>query len=105
MSYKQKTALYNTTPYDVAVQVSAGLQGQISSVLIIPNETGFLIRVILSSEQRSYIDLLDKNPKGFVLLEVLGEFTQKAEPTIITRQALDYTQDVYGYRGKMLYLT
>jgi multidrug efflux pump subunit AcrB len=100
---KQKTALYNTTPYDVAVQVSAGLQGQISSVLTIPNETGFLIRVILSPEQRSYIDqfksYLIKTPKGFVPLEALGEFTQKAEPTIITRQALDYTQDIYGYRG------
>jgi len=100
---KEKTAFYDTTPYDVAMQVSAGLQGQVASIFTVPNETGFLIRVILPSQQRNYIEqfksYLIKTPKGFVPLEALGNFSQKAEPTVITREALDYTQDIYGYRS------
>ena len=100
---KEKTAFYDTTPYDVAMQVSAGLQGQVASIFTVSNETGFLIRVILPSQQRNYIEqfksYLIKTPKGFVPLEALGNFSQKAEPTVITREALDYTQDIYGYRS------
>lgn len=98
-----KTAYYETTPYDVASQLSAGIQGATASIYTVPNETGYLIKVILPTSSREYVkDLktfLIKTPKGFIPLESFGTLSTIYEPTIITREAMMYTQDVMGYRS------
>jgi len=100
---KQKCALYGVTPNSVAAQVAQGLTGAVSSVLTIPNETGLMIKVIEKSDLRDRVDkfssYLVATPKGFVPLTAMGEFAASTEPTIITRQGMQYTLDVYGYRS------
>lgn len=100
---KEKCAFYHTTPFNVASQVAQGLSGVVSSVFTIPNQTGYLIRVIDYNHDRSKIDKFKtypiKTPDGFIPLEALGDFTISHQPTLITRQAMEYTLDIYGYRS------
>jgi multidrug efflux pump subunit AcrB len=100
---KNKCALYSITPANVAAQVAQGLTGAVSSVLTIPNETGLMIKVIEKSNLRDRVgkfgSYLISTPKGFVPLAAMGEFVKSVEPTVITRQGMQYTLDIYGYRS------
>lgn len=100
---KNKCAIYGITPGIVASQVAQGLSGSISSLLTIPNETGLLIKVIEKKELRDHISkfgsYLISTPKGFVPLSAMGNFVDSREPTVITRQGMQYSLDVYGYRA------
>lgn len=100
---KQKCALYHTNPFAVASQVAQGLSGVVSSVFTIPNQTGYLIRVISYKTDRDKLKYFKTypidTPVGFVPLEAFGEFVISHQPTVITRQAMEYTLDVYGYRS------
>ncbi len=101
---KQKCAFYHTTPFAVASQVAQGLSGVVSSVFTIPNQTGYLIRVISYKTDRDRIDKFKsypiKTPLGFIPLEAFGKFVVSHQPTLITRQAMEYTLDIYGYRAR-----
>ncbi len=100
---KDKCALYGVSPAAVAGQVAQGLTGAVSSVLTVPNETGLLIKVVERRDLRDQVGkfgaYLVATPKGFVPLSALGSFVGSVEPTVITRQGMDYTLDVYGYRA------
>jgi multidrug efflux pump subunit AcrB len=100
---KQKCAFYHTTPFAVASQVAQGLSGVVSSVFTIPNQTGYLIRVISYPQDRDKLFKFKtypiKTPDGFIPLEAFGHFVVSHQPTVITRQAMEYTLDLYGYRS------
>ncbi|WP_278184586.1 efflux RND transporter permease subunit [Desulfofarcimen acetoxidans] len=101
---KAKTSLYDTTPGDVVLQLSQNIQGSVASVFSIPGESGLPVRVILARDFRKDVQdfstFLVKTPKGFVPLNNLGSISQVYRPTMITRQGMDYTLDVYGYRAQ-----
>jgi multidrug efflux pump subunit AcrB len=88
---------------NVAAHVTQGLTGAVSSVLTLPNETGLMIKVIektnLCDRVGKFGSYLISTPKGFVPLAAMGEFVKSAEPTLITRQGMQYTLDIYGYRS------
>ena len=100
---KNKCALYGVTPAGVAGQVAQGLTGAVSSVLTIPNETGLMIKVIEKANLRDRVgkfgSYLVATPRGFVPLAAMGDFVDSTEPTVITRQGMQYSLDVYGYRS------
>ena len=100
---KNKCAMYGVTPNSVAGQVAQGLTGAVSSVLTIPNETGLMIKVIEKADLRDRVSkfgsYLVATPKGFVPLVAMGDFVDSTEPTVITRQGMQYSLDVYGYRS------
>ncbi|OGR66326.1 MAG: acriflavin resistance protein [Elusimicrobia bacterium GWB2_63_22] len=100
---KLKCALYGVTPGGVAGQVAQGLAGVVSSVLTVPNETGLMIKVIEKADLRDRVgkfgSYLVATPKGFIPLAAMGNFVDSTEPTVITRQGMQYTLDVYGYRS------
>lgn len=100
---KNKCAMYGVTPGGVAGQVAQGLTGAVSSVLTIPNETGLMIKVIEKKDLRDRVgkfgSYLVATPRGFVPLAAMGDFVDSTEPTVITRQGMQYSLDVYGYRA------
>jgi multidrug efflux pump subunit AcrB len=100
---KAEAALYFMTPYDVASQIAPALSGSVSSIFSIPNEDGLDIRVIVNKNQLNNISkfesFLIKTPRGFVPLSAIGTFDMVPFPTYITRQGMNYTLDMDGYRS------
>ncbi len=97
-------SLYGLTPFEIGVQLSAKLRGNIVSFYNIPNETALKIRVIYSKRERnSVIDLNSyyiDSPKGKIPLSSVAILEKNVEPTVITREGLNYTVDILAYREK-----
>jgi len=101
---KESLEKFRLTPYDVLFQLSAFVKGINISAMSIKNENPLGIRLILPEEKRSFIDHLENyyidTPLGKVPFSVLGKIEMTVEPTIITRQDLNYTIDIIGFREK-----
>ena len=94
---------YRMTPADISNQIGAALRGRVSSLFTIPNETGLAVRVQFKKPYRNSTDdfetMLIKTPLGFVPLKVFARIKPIFSPGVITRQNLNYSLDVYGYRA------
>ncbi len=106
-SYKvnmDKAALYKISPTDISHQAEIAIRGGVSSVFMVPGENGYSIRVKFPSEYRDNISIIKSmlisTPMGMVPLSSLGSFKRIKTQTIITRQNLKPTLDIYGYRSK-----
>jgi multidrug efflux pump subunit AcrB len=101
---REKCALYGISPKEIAAQVQAAVQGGIASIFRISGEDGFLIRVRYSEAQRNSIAgmaaLNVHTPAGDVPLTTLGRITTTYVPGLLTRQNLQNSIDVMGYREK-----
>ncbi len=97
-------SFYELTPLDIAVQLGAKIRGNIVSLYNVPNETGLKVRVVFNKENRnSLIDLNSyyiNTPKGKIPLSAVAKYEKRIEPTVITREGLNYTVDVLAYREK-----
>lgn len=95
---------YGMTPADISNQIGDALQGRISSIYTIPNEMGLSVRVQFKRSYRDNLDdlktMLVKTPYGFVPLKVFAKVEPVFSPGVITRQNLQYSLDVYGFRAK-----
>jgi len=100
----ERCALYGVSPKDIAVQVQAALQGGVSSTLRVANEDGFPIRTRYAAPYRDGPAMLASlrihTPLGEIPLAALGTMRTSYVPTLLTRQSLLNSIDVYGYRKK-----
>ena len=101
---KQKALEYGLTPYSIALQISFKIRDIPVSLLSVPNEKSLQIKL-------SYIENYRDNPldiynlyletkKGKIPLSAVAKLEKQIEPTIITREGLNYTIDIIGYRQK-----
>jgi len=102
---KERAAYYGLKNSDITSQLQALLRGVLVSGFPIANNIDFGIRVWLPVSQRDRLELLsttliDTPAKGKVPLGVLAEVIRDKEPGVITREGLNYTLNVYGYREK-----
>jgi len=101
---KERCALYEISPLAVSRQIAEAVRGTAASVYRIDQEDGIGFRVQYPAEKRDNVqklkDMLINTAKGPIPLESLGSVTYKSSPTLFTRQGLQNTVDIYGYREK-----
>ena len=101
---REKCALYGISPRDIASQVQASVQGGPASIFRIAGEDGFLIRARYEAQDRDSIASMSvltvRTPLGQVPLSALGTITTSYVPMLLTRQSMQNTIDIFGYREK-----
>lgn len=101
---REKCALYGISPREIALQVQTAVQGGIASVFRITGEDGFTIRVRYQEANRDSISGMSAlnihTPTGDIPLSALGRITTDYVPTLLTRQSLQNSIDILGYREK-----
>ena len=100
----EKAASYGMSPVAISQQVAAAVRGGIASVFRVPGQDGYFMRVQFAPEYRNNLSsietMLIQTPKGAVPLKELGESGMIKAQTSLSRQYLQPTLDIYGYRSK-----
>ncbi|MBA2848461.1 efflux RND transporter permease subunit [Thermosulfuriphilus ammonigenes] len=98
----EKLARYKVSPLELASTVRAAFSGAAASVLRVPGEDGYVIRVRFpEGERRTLSDLKTlkiPTPEGPVPLNELATFQEVRTLTVYKRQGLSPVVDVLGYR-------
>jgi len=101
---RERCAWYGVSPREIASQAQAALQGGVSSTFRVPNEDGFPVRTRYATPFRDsaarLATLKVHTPSGEIPLASLGSMKSVYVPTLLTRQGLMNSIDVYGYREK-----
>lgn len=99
----EKAAIYGMSPVTISQQVATAVRGGVVSVFRVPGQDGYAIRVQYGPEFRDSIPAIEtmliQTPKGLVPLRELGGISVIRAQTTLTRQYLQPTLDIYGYRG------
>ncbi len=99
----EKAAIYGMSPVAISRQVAAAVRGGVASVFRVPGQDGYFIRVLYASDYRDNIPMIEsiliQTPKGAVPVRELGSLTMIKTQTSMTRQYLQPTLDIYGYRS------
>ncbi len=99
----QKAAIYGMSPVTISRQIAAAVRGGASSVFRVPGQDGYFIRVQYAPQYRDDIpaieSMLIQTPKGAVPVKELGSLSVMKTQTSISRQYLQPTLDIYGYRS------
>jgi len=99
----ERLAVYGIDAAAVAAQVSAQVKGVPATPFRVPQQDSFAVWVQSRSERRAtpgdLATLPILTPGGSVPLEALGHLEQAFVPTLHTRQNLNETVDVLGYRA------
>lgn len=101
----KQAALYGMTNSDITGQLQALLRGAMVATFPSENSVDFGVRVWLPAAQRDHLHLLSTilidTPRGEkVPLGALATVSRDFEPGMITREGLNYTLNVYGFREK-----
>ena len=100
---EQKAHTYQITSDLIAKQISIYLKGAPSAYKSVNNSNDILIRV-RGADQKRALEMLNTmlidTPKGKIPLSTFAKLKKLTEPSLITREALEYTVDVYGFREK-----
>lgn len=101
---RERCATFGISPRDVAAQAQAALQGGIASTFRVANEDGFPVRIRLAEEYRDRVDKLGaikvSTPSGPIPLASLGTITESYVPALLTRQDMQNSIDIYGYKSR-----
>lgn len=101
---RERCAMYGISPKEIAVQVQTALQGSLASSFRIPGEDGFPVRVRYAEIYRDSQDKLAgirvHTASGEIPLASLGKMRSVYVPTLLTRQNLMNSIDVFGYRSQ-----
>ncbi len=102
---REKAALYALKNSDITAQLQALLRGALVTTFPAINSLDFGVRVWLPAAQRDRLELLSTilidTPQGEKIpLGALATVTRDLEPSVINREGLNYTLNVYGYREK-----
>ncbi len=99
---EQRASYYTLTRSDIATQLQAYLRGASVGTFALQNSSSFSLRLWVPKKQRQSIDALEslllQTPKGLIPLNAVAKISQLKEPSIITREGLNYTLNVYGFR-------
>ena len=97
MSYGLKTS-------DIMTQLQMALRGAPVASFPKVNSMDYTVRVWLPADQINQFDkvmqMLIDTPKGKIPLNKIAKLTSEKEPSLITREGLQYTLEVYGDRAK-----
>jgi len=95
---------YGLQRSDVVAQLQLLLRGAPVATFPKMNSMDYTVRVWVPQEQRDYIDILKQTlldtKKGKIPLEKIAKIEFDKEPSLITREGLQYTLEVYGNREK-----
>lgn len=101
---RERCATFGISPKEIAAQVQAAVQGGVSSVFRVAGEDGFPVRIRLGEQYRDDLASLASfrvhTPSGEVPLSLLGTVTTRYVPSLLTRQQMRNSIDVFGYREK-----
>ena len=101
---RERCSYYGISPKEIAAQVQAAVQGGVSSIFRVAGEDGFPVRIRLGETYRNDISGLESfrvhTPSGDIPLSLLGAITTNYVPSLLTRQGMQNSIDVYGYREK-----
>ncbi len=101
---EKKAMLYNLTRASIAKQLQSYIRGAKVASFYLQNSSDFAIRVWVDEKKRDSIDDLESfllsTPKGKIPLAAVAKIRQINEPSLITREGLQYTLNVYGFREK-----
>ncbi len=100
---REKAMAYGLSPVEISRQLASAIKGSPASTLRVPGEDGYLIRVRYPADQRDSLpDVMSiyiESEKGPVPLREIASVTKARTRTKFTRQGLEPTLDIYGYRA------
>ncbi len=100
---ESRLATYHLAVSDVSETLKAATTGTVASKFRIPGQDGYNIRLRFDPRHINTIEALAAvqipGPKGPVVLSEIANLTPLWRQTVITRQALQPTVDVLGYRS------
>ncbi len=101
---EKKAALYNLTAKTITSQLQTYIRGAKVASFYLQNSSDFGIRVWVDEKKRDSLSEVESylltTPKGKIPLAFVAKVQKKAEPSLITREGLQYTLNVYGFREK-----
>jgi multidrug efflux pump subunit AcrB len=98
-----KAAYYGINSKDISKQVGLYLKGTPAALKPVKNSSDIPIRIRGNNRDKAllYLDtILIDTPKGKIPLSAFSKLEKIKEPSQITREGLEYTIDVYGFREK-----
>ena len=101
---EKKAAYYGLSNEDISKQLQMFIRGAKAASFYLQNSSDFDIRVWVDEKKRedieSLLSYLITTKRGKVPLSDIVTIKTIKEPTIITREGLKYTLNVYGFREK-----
>ncbi len=95
---------YHLTRSDITTQLQLALRGAPVSTFVKANAMDYTVRVWLPQQQidqfETLLGMLIDTPKGKIPLNKIASIDSNKEPSLITREGLQYTLEVYGNREK-----
>jgi multidrug efflux pump subunit AcrB len=101
---EQMAEYYGLTREDIVSQLQAYLRGAQVAKFALQNSSSFSVRVWIDKDQRESVKQIEamllQTPKGDIPLNLVANVKTMKEPSLITREGLNYTLNVYGFREK-----
>jgi len=101
---RERCALYGISPKEIAAQAQTALQGSPASTFRIPGTDGFPVRVRYAEDYRDSLAKIAAirvhTAGGEIPLATLGRMRPAYVPTLLTRQNMVNSIDVFGYRSQ-----
>ncbi len=101
---EKKAAYYGLSNEDISKQLQTFVRGAKAASFYLQNSTDFGVRVWVDEDKRDNIESLKSylisTKKGKVPLSDMITLKFINEPSLITREGLQYTLNVYGFREK-----
>ena len=101
---EQRATLYGLSSADITKQLQVYLRGVKVATFGLQNSKDFAVRVWIDEEKRDNVKMLSSmllsTKKGKIPLSAVAKVTTLIEPSLITREGLNYTLNVYGFREK-----
>lgn len=102
---RERAALYGLRASDIATQLQALLRGALVATFPAANSIDYGVRIWVPARQRDrlrflYTVLIDTPSGEKIPLNTLAKVSRSLEPGVISREGLNYTLNVYGYREK-----
>ncbi|WP_434658868.1 efflux RND transporter permease subunit [Sulfurimonas sp. NW9] len=101
---EKKAAYYGLSNEEIAKQLQLFVRGAKAASFYLQNSADFGIRVWVDKKKRESIeeikDYLVTTKRGKIPLRDMVKITMVQEPSLITREGLQYTLNVYGFREK-----
>jgi len=100
---EQQAYLYGITSDEITKQISLFLKGLPAAKKTVQNAKDMTVRIWTEDRDKILEGLktfLIDTPKGKIPLSVFAKLKKEKEPSLITREGLEYTIDVYGFREK-----
>ncbi len=99
-----KALEYGLRRADIIQQLKSAIRGMPIATFPRENSIDYTVRVWLPKNQidnfETILNMLIDTPKGKVPLNKFAKLSSNFEPTLITREGLEYTLEVYGNREK-----